>query len=563
MKKGCVQILSIFLFFSFHSVAQNNYEIGYFSFPLSIKPKLNANFGEMRPNHFHMGLDLSTESRENLPIFAPADGYIARIKIEQGGFGRALYLNHPNGLTTLYAHMNKFIPAAEQYLRLKQYEQENWKIDLSIPDGILPVKKGQLIGYSGNTGASQGPHVHFEIRDTQTEDCYNPLRLQFPIQDQTPPSLYKLVFYDRDKSIYEQTPLSVPLKKVGNTYQPLGVISLPYSKTFVGVQAIDRITGAPNQYGIFKAALFSDQQLLTSFTLDSVGYDKTRYQNGHIDYLSRSKGAGFYQMLFPPTQFGVGIYSPVGSKKWIDLFSAPSTFTLNVYDAFDNFSTAVFEIQSVAKNTTEIVRVGTPMTPGVINVFENELVRFVFKEDAFYDAFHFTYNAYNPIEKNSVSSVIQTLPEYIPVQSYFSVSIKPNRGLALLNPERIVMERRYRGKIEIKKTIKERDFFTAQFRDFGNFKLLEDLQPPMISANVVSGKLVNGSSRIVIDVTDNNRVIKDFRATIDGQWVMFLPSGNRFSYYPDEHFPVGEHKLSVSVYDEAGNLATKEWNLKR
>jgi hypothetical protein len=297
--------------------------------------------------------------------------------------------------------------------------------------------------------------------------------------------------------------------------------------------------------------------------LDSIGYDKTRYQNGHIDYLSRSKGAGFYQMLFPPTEFGVGIYSPIDAKKWIDIFSTPSTFTLQVFDAFDNFSTAVFEIQSVAKTTTEIVRDGTQMKPGVMNIFENELVRFVFKEDAFYDAFHFNYNAYNTIEKDAVSSVIQTLPEYIPVQSYFSVSIKPNRVLALLNPERIVMERKYRGKIEIKKTVKEREFFTAQFRDFGYFKLLEDIQPPIISANVVSGKLVNGSTRIVIDVSDNNSVIKDFRASIDGEWVMFLPSGNRFSYYPDEHFPAGEHKLSVVVYDEAGNMAMKEWNLKR
>jgi hypothetical protein len=563
MKRSYFSIFSVFLFFSFHSAAQIKQELGYFSFPMSIKPKLNANFGEMRPNHFHMGLDLSTESRENLPIYAPADGYIARIKIEQGGFGRALYLNHPNGLTTLFAHMNRFIPAAEQYLRLKQYEQENWKIDLNIPDVILPVKKGQLIGYSGNTGASQGPHVHFEIRDTQTEDCYNPLRLQFPIHDQIPPLLYKLVFYDRDKSIYEQSPLSIPLKKIGNTYKPMGVISLPFSKAFIGIQAIDRITGAPNQYGIFKAELYDDQQLLTSFTLDSIGYDKTRYQNGHIDYLSRSKGGGFYQMLFPPTEFGAGIYSPVGAKKWIDLLSTPSTYTLNVYDAFDNFSIASFEIQSVDKKAPELVRDGSKMTPGIINIFENELVRFVFKEDAFYDAFHFSYNAYYPVEKDAVSSVVQTLPEYIPVQSYFSISIKPNRDMALLNSDRIVMERKYRGKIEVKKASKERGLFSAQFRDFGHFKLLEDLQPPVIVANVFSGKLVNGSTRIVIDVSDNNRVIKDFRAMIDGQWVMFLPTGNRFSYYPDEHFPAGEHKLSVVVYDEAGNMASKEWNLKR
>ena len=325
MRRSYLQVLSIFLFFSLHTDAQINQSFGYFSYPLSIKPKLNANFGEMRPNHFHMGLDLSTESRENLPIYAPADGYIARIKIEQGGFGRAMYLNHPNGLTTLFAHMNKFIPSAEQYLRGKQYEQENWKIDLMIPEGVLPVKKGELIGYSGNTGASQGPHVHFEIRDTQTESCYNPLRLLFPIIDNVPPVIYKLLFYDRDKSIYEQVPLSVPLKKVGNTYKPLATISLPYTKAIIAVQTIDRITGAANQYGIFKAELLSEDKLISSFELDSIGYDKTRNLNGHIDYLSRFRGGGYYQMLFPSMEFGAGIYAPVGGKKWLDVPPISST----------------------------------------------------------------------------------------------------------------------------------------------------------------------------------------------------------------------------------------------
>jgi len=195
------------MFAAASAVAQPPGGLNYFSYPLSIKPRLNANFGEMRNNHFHMGLDLSTEGRENLPILASADGYLARIKIESGGFGRALYVNHPNGTTTLYAHMNRFIPAAEQFLKAKQYEQQSWKIDVNLPPDLIPLKKGQLIGYSGNTGASQGPHVHFEIRDTKTENCLNPLLYRFPLQDVTPPDVHRLVFYDRDKSIYEQSPV--------------------------------------------------------------------------------------------------------------------------------------------------------------------------------------------------------------------------------------------------------------------------------------------------------------------------------------------------------------------
>jgi murein DD-endopeptidase MepM/ murein hydrolase activator NlpD len=140
-----------FFFFSDIIAQQKTYPKGYFRYPLDIPGKLNANFGEMRPNHFHMGLDLSTEKKENLKIYAAADGYVARVKIEPGGFGRAIYLNHPNGLTTLYAHMNDFMPELEQYLKRKQYENESWMTEFELPPASFPVKKGQFIGYSGNT----------------------------------------------------------------------------------------------------------------------------------------------------------------------------------------------------------------------------------------------------------------------------------------------------------------------------------------------------------------------------------------------------------------------------
>ena len=253
-----ILFLSLFLLWFNLGFSQPKGVPEYFSYPLSIKPKLNANFGEMRPNHFHMGLDLSTESRENLPIYAPADGFISRMKIETGGFGRAIYLDHPNGTTTLYAHMNQFIPAAENYLEQQQYVQQTWKIDLKVPSGKLPVKKGQLIGYSGNTGASQGPHVHFEIRDTKTENCLNPLRFRFLLPDVTPPDVFKVIFYDRDKSIYEQNPVVYPLVRKGGDYEIANRVELPFENVFIAIQATDRMTGVPNANGIYASHLKVD-----------------------------------------------------------------------------------------------------------------------------------------------------------------------------------------------------------------------------------------------------------------------------------------------------------------
>src|SRR5689334_9775979 len=139
------------------------YPRDYFRDPLDIPIQLVSNFGELRTNHFHMGLDIRTQGRENLPVHAAAEGYISRIKIEKGGFGNAIYINHPNGYTTLYAHLNSFYPELYNYIKTKEYKEEKWEQDFDLPATLFPVKKGQLIALSGNTGASEGPHLHFEI----------------------------------------------------------------------------------------------------------------------------------------------------------------------------------------------------------------------------------------------------------------------------------------------------------------------------------------------------------------------------------------------------------------
>ena len=144
-----------------------NYPKGYFRWPLNLKPEIVANLGELRNNHWHMGLDIRTAQKENQMVYAAAAGYIAKIKIEPFGFGRAIYINHPNGLTTLYAHLNDFNPALEKYVTEQQYKQQTWDITLEFTPQQFPVTKGSFIAYSGNTGGSGGPHVHFEIRDTK------------------------------------------------------------------------------------------------------------------------------------------------------------------------------------------------------------------------------------------------------------------------------------------------------------------------------------------------------------------------------------------------------------
>src|SRR5215203_29507 len=239
-------LILFFPVFFIQTVEGQNYPKGYFRNPLNIPMQLVANFGEIRANHWHMGLDIRTQQRENLPVYAAAEGYVSRIVVEPGGFGQAIYISHPNGFTTLYAHMNAFYPALQQYVREQQYKMESWKIGLEFSPEQFPLGKGDYIGLSGNTGGSQGPHVHFEIRDTKTEKVLNPLLFGFPIADAVPPSVVRLAMYDRNKSTYMQSPQLLNIQRTKNNRIKVGSNRISFA-----IGATDKLSGSNNPNGIF------------------------------------------------------------------------------------------------------------------------------------------------------------------------------------------------------------------------------------------------------------------------------------------------------------------------
>src|ERR1043165_8542661 len=176
-------LLIVFILFLHLILSAQSYPKYYFRNPLGIPMQLTGNFGELRSNHWHMGLDIRTNEKENQPVYAAAEGYIAKVRIEPFGFGRSIFINHPNGLTTVYGHLNDFFPELEQYVTEQQYKLESWAVELEFHENKFKVFKSQLIAYSGNTGSSRGPHLHFEIRDTKTSKCLNPLLFGFPVND--------------------------------------------------------------------------------------------------------------------------------------------------------------------------------------------------------------------------------------------------------------------------------------------------------------------------------------------------------------------------------------------
>jgi murein DD-endopeptidase MepM/ murein hydrolase activator NlpD len=537
------------------------YVKGYFRYPLDIAPRLNANFGEMRPNHFHMGLDLFTLRKENLPIYAAAEGYISRVKIEAGGFGNAIYIAHPNGTSTLYAHMNDFYPALQLYVKQQQYKTESWAQDLEIPAGLFPVKKGDVIGKSGNTGGSQGPHVHFEIRETSSDKCLNPLLWGFNIPDNVPPAIYKIAFYDRSRSVYEQTPVVVSALRTATGAYKATVPRLNFSKVLIALHATDQMTGVPNNNGIFKATVFEGGKALAGFRLDGISYDETRYLNAHIDYKTKQSGGSYIQFLTPLPGDKLEIYPYSKPGSFIELKdSLVHNYRLEVQDPYGNTSNLQFSLQR-SSYSYPVPGQANLMRPDELNVYETEDLELFMPEHLLYDSIYFKHTTAPGGQPKTFSAIHNVHSATVPVHANFTIRLKPDKAIPYNLRDRMLIRKTTLGKNAVKKASWGMGKYSAEFRDFGSFQLIADDVPPKLSG--FPGSNLAAVSKISIYVTDDNVAVKNFRAELDGKWLRFVQRGNTFTYIFDEKCPRGEHQLTISVDDEAGNKTVQTYSFTR
>jgi len=559
------KFLFLFLFFpAFIFCDGQSYPQNYFRNPLDIPMQLVANFGEIRANHWHMGLDIRTQHKVNLPVHAAAEGYVARVSIEPGGFGQAIYINHPNGYTTLYGHLNAFFPALAEYVKQKQYEQQSWQVNLILPPDLFVVKKGDFIAWSGSTGASEGPHVHFEIRNTKTENNLNPLLFKFPIADAVPPSLTRLAVYDRNKSTYEQSPQIFALRKNGSQYTVSGNIIRTGSNTIsFAIGAVDHLSGSANPNGIYSAKISMDGKPVSEFALDNISYNDTRYINAQLDYPFKSRGGGSLQHISPLPGAQDVVYNLFNSDGLIHLNDAePHSITIEVKDANGNTSQLQFSLRyderlqkSYSPNNNE------KLLPNNLNVFERNNFELFTTEKTIYDTITVSYNETSNNSANSVSALFSFLSASIPSHDSVTVRIKPTQIIPPAFRDRVIIKNISGEKTFVVKAEFQKGWYAAKFRQFGTYQAFIDSEPPTVNAPPTD---LSKSSRIVFVPRDNFNAIKSLRAEVDGQWLRCSnDKGKVWIYSFDEHFSKGEHNLKVIVEDEAGNKTTKVWNVRR
>lgn len=539
-----------------------NYPQNYFRNPLNIPMQLAANFGAVRTNHFHMGLDLRTNSQENLSVVAAADGYVSRIKVERYGFGNAVYITHPNGYTTVYAHLNKYFDKLDAYVKDRQYKDEKWEQDIAFQPGQFPVTKGQLIALSGNTGGSAGPHLHFEIRDTQTEECLNPLLFGFAIPDSVAPIISGLYWYDRRFSTYEPGANGIAVKKAGSTYTA-DVVKVNSPMISFGIKAVDKANQGFN-LGIYKAELFMDGKLIYGFTIDKVSYDDTRYLNGCIDYTKFIRDKTGIQHLSVLPGMKLQNYSIPALSGIINLQDQEMhNIEIVLKDVKGNTSRLMTKIQ-LNQTGNAVSSSGKTVLPNEGKTIASDHAEINFSKKAMYDAVNFNLYEKNSGDGNAVSNTIVLQNPYIPVHDFYTLKIKSNRKLTSEEKDKTVVLFNYGSSKDAIKAKWNGDRAEAEFNRLGTAELILDTTLPSVSSVWKEGAMISGSS---LRLKGNTRVgdIVSFRAELDGKWLRFARVKDDFVYAFDEKCPKGSgsHTLKVTTVNTAGNTNTQTFTFQR
>ena len=553
-------ILSLYLmtFLSVNAQKTTAFPTNYFRNPLNIPILLAGGYGECRPNHFHTGIDIKTQGKENLPVYAAADGYISRISISSTGYGNCLYVAHPNGYTTVYGHLNDFYPELQQWMVAQQYAQEKWAIQLFPKPDQFPVKKGQIIAWSGTTGGSTGPHLHFEIRNTATEHVLNEELFGLPIKDTRAPKAKALALYNGETSIYMQSPVIVALSDVGNNqfHPKTTLIKTHNSLVFIGINAKDYMNGSSNWMGIYQMKLYMDDILQAATLFRELDFELARYANAYADYKTKKNKGIWYQGLYRLPNNALNVYSFMNDNSGkLDLSDGQThALRIELFDALGNKSTVSFKLQYQPTKQSDD---GMLCHDGQIwgcqqpQQYTDSNLRFSSDRGSFYDDVCFQIKK-SP-QPNALTESVQVMDADIPVQNTCHIYLKINKSIPdnlrskiafvhHVQPTRLPGNNPQSGMA----ATYDNGWATASVRTLGNYYAVIDTVPPKIT-------FISGKSALYFKAADALTSVASFDGYVAGQWLRFVRSGDTYTYKFDEHCPKGTHTLEIRAVDENGN----------
>jgi murein DD-endopeptidase MepM/ murein hydrolase activator NlpD len=560
-------ILFLLLFFALIPASKsqliyssNKYPLVDFRPPLNIvPPALAGSFGELRANHFHSGIDIRTNQREGYPVYAIADGYVSRIRIQNSGFGYALYINHPNGYTSVYGHLQRYNAKLSAMAKSIQYERKSFEIEEFPAADFVPVYKGEIIAYSGNSGSSGGPHLHFEIRDTKTEATINPQLFGIEVPDQVKPVISGLYAYRLNNQPFSEfTPkVNIPLSGSAGTYRVPNVVSLGGEIGF-GIVTTDRHTGLSGINGVYSIKLELDGRPVYTSSLERFLFENSRAINSHIDYPTYLNTKRSIQKSFVDPGNPLQIYSNLENKGRLQFNDGQlHDLKYTVTDVKGNTSTIEFKVQSALDQLVAAPRPlkGRLFIYNQINELKTDCVLVRLPMGTLYNDLDFVYSAGTQTAARGYSNVHHVHNRITPLHNGFELWIKPTVDLGPLQTKALIVST---GGASQGGTFVD-GFVKANPRNFGSFYISVDTLPPTISPlNITDGKSMRGLGKMNFKIRDNLSGIKSFNGYIDGQWVLmeFDSKTATLSHSFDGTLSIGKHKLELIVVDMKDNTRT-------
>lgn len=539
--------------------------------PMDIPLELSGNFMEPRTNHFHAGLDMRTQGREGIAVKAVADGWVSRINISPWGYGKAVYIDHPDGHTTVYAHLQQLRGALAEAALDAQYKARDQKIDVRFPKDALPVQQGQVIALSGNTGGSGGPHLHFEVRRTASQRALDPEVFGMRAPDRTPPEIHGVRLHAlNDTSLvgpYPPKALGFATQGAQGRYGlKSGEVPTAYGTVGLAVNTFDRYDNSSFKFGVRHISVEVDSVPVFSVRFDEVDFNQNRYRNAHMEHAMTLAHKRDYHRLYRLPNNPLRIYGREPAQGRIALTPGRDhRVRIVVTDGRDNRSELVFTLRGATAE--EAAAWPQPEITGSLfrydteNTLVEDGVRLTLPAHALYDDAYVAYERRTAPPK-AVAPLHRLHHPTTPIHLNSTLWIGVPELEERLRPKALIVSIDEKGKISPHGGTWHQGGVRTEIRAFGDHTVMIDTVPPRIT-NVDLRADMRGASRFALTITDDLSGIQSWRGSIDGQWVLmeYDPKTATVVHHFDKHTnKPGRHTFELVVTDDRGNRSS--WKME-